>query len=89
MVVKKIEALLAAGSNPQHIGIITALFAQVRLLREKLPEPALEIDTVDASRTRKRSDRHFVVRSNEENDIGFLADLRRTNVAMTARGASC
>lgn len=84
LVVKKIEALLSAGIQPQHIGIITPYSAQVRLLREKLPESALEIDTVDGFQGREKEVIVIsFVRSNEENDIGFLADLRRTNVAMT------
>jgi len=82
--VKKVEALLATGLAPQHIGIITPYAAQVRLLREMLPDPALEIDTVDGFQGREKEVIVIsFVRSNDTGEIGFLADLRRTNVAMT------
>lgn len=84
LVVKKVAALLAAGLQPQHIGLITPYSAQVRLLREKLPDPMLEIDTVDGFQGREKEVILIsFVRSNETNEIGFLSDLRRTNVAMT------
>jgi len=84
LVVRKVEALLSAGLQPQHVGIITPYAAQVRLLRDKLPDLSLEIDTVDGFQGREKEVIIIsFVRSNEKNEIGFLSDLRRTNVAMT------
>jgi superfamily I DNA and/or RNA helicase len=54
------------------------------LLREKLPLSELEIDTVDGFQGREKEVIVIsLVRSNETGEIGFLSDLRRTNVAMT------
>jgi superfamily I DNA and/or RNA helicase len=84
LVVLKVEALLAAGVEAQQIGIITPYAAQARLLREKLPRKDLEIDTVDGFQGREKEAIVIsLVRSNEKGEIGFLSDLRRTNVAMT------
>jgi ATP-dependent RNA/DNA helicase IGHMBP2 len=74
------------------LGIITPYSAQVELL-EKLAEasPLLEqfgklvsINTVDAFQGQER-DAIVIsfVRSNDKQEVGFLADTRRTNVAMT------
>ena len=44
----------------------------------------LEIDTVDGFQGREKEVIIFtMVRSNERREIGFLADTRRTNVALT------
>jgi superfamily I DNA and/or RNA helicase len=84
LVVLKVEALLAASVAPSQIGVITPYAAQARLLREKLPLSELEIDTVDGFQGREKEVIVIsLVRSNETGEIGFLSDLRRTNVAMT------
>jgi superfamily I DNA and/or RNA helicase len=84
LVVLKVESLLAAGVTPSQIGVITPYAAQTRLLREKLPLKELEIDTVDGFQGREKEVILIsLVRSNETGEIGFLSDLRRTNVAMT------
>jgi predicted DNA helicase len=85
LVVKKIAALLDAGVNAAQIGVITPYRAQVRLLRERLGHvPELEIDSVDGFQGReKEAIIVSLVRSNPEGEIGFLADTRRTNVALT------
>ncbi len=84
LVVKKVNALLEAGVAASQIGVITPYAAQVRLLREKLPRGELEIDTVDGFQGREKEAIVIsLVRSNERGEIGFLSDLRRTNVAMT------
>src|SRR5262249_11179510 len=58
--------------------------AQVRLLREMLAVPGLEIDSVDGFQGREKEAVVLsLVRSNPEGEIGFLADVRRTNVALT------
>jgi predicted DNA helicase len=85
LVVKKVRALLAAGVAADQVGVITPYRAQVRLLREKLSDvPGLEIDSVDGFQGReKEAIVVSLVRSNPEGEIGFLADTRRMNVALT------
>jgi hypothetical protein len=85
LAVKKVRALLALGVQPTQIGVITPYRAQVRLLRDRLADVAsLEIDSVDGFQGReKEAIIVSLVRSNNEGEIGFLADTRRTNVALT------
>ncbi|HEY1187235.1 MAG TPA: AAA domain-containing protein [Gemmata sp.] len=85
LAVKKVRALLALGVGPAQIGLITPYRAQVRVLRERLADvPGLEIDSVDGFQGReKEAIVVSLVRSNNEGEIGFLADTRRTNVAFT------
>ncbi len=85
LAVKKVRALLALGVTPAQIGVITPYRAQVRLLRERLADVVgLEIDSVDGFQGReKEAIVVSFVRSNNEGEIGFLADTRRTNVALT------
>jgi DNA polymerase III delta prime subunit len=85
LVVKKVRALLALGVLPAQMGVITPYRAQVRVLRERLADvPGLEIDSVDGFQGREKEAIVFsFVRSNNEGEIGFLSDTRRTNVALT------
>jgi hypothetical protein len=85
LAVKNVAALLEAGVAAAQIGIIAPYRAQVRLLRERLGDlPELEIDSVDGFQGReKEAIIVSLVRSNPEGEIGFLADTRRTNVALT------
>ena len=84
LVATKVSALIAAGVRSEQIGVITPYAAQARLLREKLPQRELEIDTVDGFQGREKEAIVIsLVRSNERGEIGFLSDLRRMNVAMT------
>ena len=81
---RKVRALLDAGLLPEQIAVIAPYSAQVKLLRESLQMPGLEIDSVDGFQGREKEAVVFsMVRSNPEGDIGFLADVRRTNVALT------
>jgi hypothetical protein len=81
---RKVRGLLAAGVPPEGIAVIAPYAAQVRLLRDLLPVPGLEIDSVDGFQGReKEAVVYSLVRSNTEGDIGFLADIRRSNVALT------
>jgi len=81
----KVGQLLDAGVSPGQVGVIAPYRAQVRALRERLGEiPALEIDSVDGFQGReKEAIVVSLVRSNPEGEIGFLGDVRRTNVAFT------
>ncbi|WP_089680793.1 AAA domain-containing protein [Catalinimonas alkaloidigena] len=73
-----------------RIGIISPYKAQVTLLRERLAaDPiariaALSVNTVDGFQGQERDIICVsLVRSNERGEVGFLADTRRMNVALT------
>lgn len=84
LVVKKVQSLLAYGLAPTEIAVISPYSAQVRLLRERLQQPEMEIDSVDGFQGReKEAVIVSLVRSNREGLIGFLEDVRRMNVALT------
>jgi predicted DNA helicase len=81
---RKVRELLDAGLRPEDVAVIAPYSAQVRRLRELLPIPGLEIDSVDGFQGREKEAVVLsLVRSNTQNEIGFLADVRRTNVALT------
>lgn len=82
---RKVRQLLDAGVEAEQIGVIAPYRAQVRALRERLADVTeLEIDSVDSFQGReKEAIIVSLVRSNPEGEIGFLADVRRTNVALT------
>src|SRR5262249_10897373 len=84
LVANKVRELLDAGLAPEQVAVIAPYSAQVKLLRDLLPVPGLEIDSVDGFQGReKEAVVVSMVRSNPEGDVGFLADVRRTNVALT------
>jgi ATP-dependent RNA/DNA helicase IGHMBP2 len=84
MVVKKVNALIECGVSPSMIAVISPYSAQMRLLREMLGESEIEIDSVDGFQGReKEAVIVSLVRSNREGEVGFLADTRRMNVALT------
>ncbi|TWT87665.1 ATP-dependent RecD-like DNA helicase [Pseudobythopirellula maris] len=83
-VVAQVKELIDAGLEPSQIAVIAPYAAQVRLLRNRLRIEGLEIDTVDGFQGREKEAVVITfVRSNHEGEIGFLADTRRTNVALT------
>ena len=81
---------------PEELGIIAPYSAQVGLLRElraaseDTQMARVEIATVDGFQGREKD---CVVlsatRSNEKGDVGFLADARRMNVAVTRARMHC
>jgi len=79
--------LLSRGLPPTEIAIIAAYSAQARRIRELLKAEraaGLEIGTVDGFQGReKEAVLVDLVRSNEYGGIGFLANTRRMNVALT------
>jgi ATP-dependent RNA/DNA helicase IGHMBP2 len=84
LVASKVRALLDSGVASEMMAVIAPYSAQVRLLREKLPIPGLEIDSVDGFQGREKEAVILsLVRSNPEGEVGFLADVRRINVALT------
>lgn len=83
-VVNQVRELLEAGLEPAQIGVVAPYAAQARLLRGRLQTPGLEVDTVDGFQGREKEALLITfVRSNADGEIGFLADTRRTNVALT------
>jgi superfamily I DNA and/or RNA helicase len=84
VVAKQVRALFDAGVSPEQIAVIAPYSAQVKLLRDTLDVPGLEIDSIDGFQGREKEAVVFsMVRSNPEGEVGFLADVRRTNVALT------
>lgn len=84
LVGRKVLALLDLGVAPRDIAVIAPYAAQVRLLKEQLKIDGLEIDTVDGFQGREKEAVVIsLVRSNTSGEIGFLADTRRMNVALT------
>jgi len=82
-----VERLLALGVEPSGVAVISPYDAQVQRLRELLAarlEEGLEVDTVDGFQGReKEAVVVSLVRSNDAGEVGFLADVRRMNVAIT------
>jgi superfamily I DNA and/or RNA helicase len=84
LVARKVHALLQTGVSASDVAVIAPYAAQVRRLRELLPVAGLEIDSVDGFQGREKEVVVLsLVRSNREDEIGFLADVRRLNVALT------
>jgi superfamily I DNA and/or RNA helicase len=84
LVLELVQQLMDAGLDESEIAVIAPYAAQVRLLRGDSPARDLEIDTVDGFQGREKEAVIItLVRSNTKNEIGFLADTRRMNVALT------
>nr|MBP6472756.1 AAA family ATPase [Chloroflexota bacterium] len=80
---QKAHDLLAAGLPGESIAVIAPYAAQVNLLREILPEQ-IEVGSVDGLQGREKEAVIIsLVRSNPKGDVGFLAETRRMNVALT------
>jgi superfamily I DNA and/or RNA helicase len=75
---------LEHGVPPEAVGVITPYAAQARLLRDLVGELPVEIDTVDGFQGREKEGILVsLVRSNPDGEVGFLAEHRRINVALT------
>jgi len=86
IVAKYVTKLLDAGMPESELAVITPYNAQVHLIRSMLLEkyPALEVRSVDGFQGREKEVVVLsLVRSNKKGMIGFLADDRRLNVAVT------
>lgn len=91
MVMRVVNEWLEAGVDPLTIGVIAPYAAQVRLLRDLASRReqreawrGVEIDTVDGFQGREKEAIVIsLVRSNHEQELGFMADGRRMNVALT------
>lgn len=92
LVVREYEELLKTGLPPSDIAIISPYSAQVKLLTSLIYTDEWdaakglgpEIDSIDAFQGReKEAVIVSLVRSNLTGNLGFLADTRRMNVALT------
>ncbi|ORE05724.1 P-loop containing nucleoside triphosphate hydrolase protein [Rhizopus microsporus var. microsporus] len=86
LAVQHVKALLEDGLQEDQVGIITPYAFQVSKLRREIREhwPGIEIGTVDGFQGREKEAIILsLVRSNEMGEVGFLAEKRRLNVAMT------
>ena len=85
--VAEVRRLLSRGVSPRDVAVITPYRAQLNLLRAALePERkrGLEVGTVDGFQGREKEAVIFdLVRSNADGQVGFVADRRRLNVALT------
>ncbi|MCA1827878.1 MAG: AAA family ATPase [Myxococcales bacterium] len=81
----EVRRLLAAGVRAQDVAVISPYDAQVQRIRQLLADVAdLEVDTVDGFQGReKEAVIVSLVRSNDAGELGFVADIRRINVALT------
>ncbi|HEX4128610.1 MAG TPA: AAA domain-containing protein [Pirellulales bacterium] len=84
LVARRVRGLLEAGVAASDVAVIAPYAAQVRHVRQLIDMPGLEIDTVDGFQGREKEAIIIsLVRSNPEGQIGFLDEVRRTNVALT------
>lgn len=86
VLVRHLDALLEShGAHIKSIGVIAPYRAQVELLKNMLPgDDRIVAQTVDGFQGRERDVVYIsLTRSNDLGTIGFLADYRRMNVAMT------
>lgn len=87
LVAAEVERVLALGVAPADVAVISPYDGQVQRLRALLSarvDQGLEVDTVDGFQGREKE--AVVVslcRANEAGEVGFLADVRRMNVALT------
>jgi len=84
---REVERILALGAAPADVAVISPYDAQVQRLRQLLAarlDEGLEVDTVDGFQGReKEAVVVSLVRANDRGEVGFLADVRRMNVAIT------
>jgi len=78
-----VEDLLLLGVPEEAIGVITPYDDQVNEI-SKVLSPSIRVSTVDGFQGREKEVIILsFVRSNPRGEIGFLADTRRLNVALT------
>nr|CAB3255538.1 ZF(AN1/A20like)-2 zinc finger protein 2 [Phallusia mammillata] len=86
IVYEHVTSLVEAGVSPGDIAVISPYNLQVEILRKllQLKYPKMEIKSVDGFQGREKEAVVLsLVRSNDKREIGFLADNRRLNVAIT------
>ncbi len=78
------RSLIDAGLSAADIGIITPYRAQAERIENEAGLEGVEIDSVDRFQGREKEAIILsLTRSNERGEIGFLAETRRTHVAIT------
>jgi len=87
-VVQVVLQMRHGGVVPAAIGVVTPYSGQVRRLRSLLQAKSIaagvEVSTIDGFQGREKEVIIFsTVRANNRGSLGFLADSRRINVAMT------
>ena len=86
-VAAEVRRVLSRGVAPTDIAVIAAYSAQARRLRDVLKVEranGVEVGTVDGFQGREKEVVIVdLVRSNDSGEIGFLANTRRMNVALT------
>ncbi|MGM0548112.1 MAG: IGHMBP2 family helicase [Bacillota bacterium] len=84
IVLDLLDRALKSSLKEKEIAVIAAYKDQVDFINQHNKFKNVEIDTVDAFQGREKEMIIFsAVRSNQDNNIGFLRDLRRLNVALT------
>lgn len=82
--VARITSRLLKPLDPKEIGIISPYDDQVSILSSRIEKEHLEVKTVDGFQGREKEVIIIsFVRSNPENELGFLTDVRRLNVSLT------
>lgn len=87
VVLDHVQKLVAAGVQPEMVGVISPYSAQVSLLKKNVASRfanRIEVATIDGFQGREKEVIVVsLVRSNDNREVGFLQDRRRLNVAMT------
>ncbi|THY67809.1 DNA helicase [Aureobasidium pullulans] len=86
IVKKHVQSLVDAGVKPEDIAVVTPYNGQLAVLSQLLKERfiGIELGSIDGFQGReKEAVVVSLVRSNAEHEVGFLAEKRRLNVAMT------
>ncbi|KAI4715287.1 DNA helicase [Aureobasidium sp. EXF-10727] len=83
---KHVQSLVDAGVKAEDIAVVTPYNGQLAVLSQLLKERfvGIELGSIDGFQGReKEAVVVSLVRSNAEHEVGFLAEKRRLNVAMT------
>ncbi|KAI4760406.1 DNA helicase [Aureobasidium sp. EXF-3400] len=86
IVKKHVQSLVDAGVKAEDIAVVTPYNGQLAVLSKLLKEKfvGIELGSIDGFQGReKEAVEVSLVRSNAEHEVGFLAEKRRLNVAMT------
>ena len=84
MVEKAVRLLMDSRLFPGDLGIISPYDQQVNVIRGLLDGSGIEVKTVDGYQGREKEAVIIsLVRANADGNLGFLADYRRLNVALT------
>lgn len=83
----EVRRLISRGVSPRDVGLISPYRAQLQRLEgllQDLIDEGLELSSVDGFQGREKEAIVLdLVRSNDTQELGFLRDVRRTNVAIT------